>query len=139
MTAIPRLVVAGTHSGVGKTTIATALMAAFTRRMVGLFPTRARIEPRLAALGYLEAVAPADALWLCAGEPLRGHEFRYSEIDAVPPEIARTLRVHFRGADRDEGYRIGSALAGYAHLHFGSRPRFAHWLVEACRQWRSTL
>ena len=29
---IPRIVVAGTHSGVGKTTVATGLMAAFRRR-----------------------------------------------------------------------------------------------------------
>jgi cobyrinic acid a,c-diamide synthase len=32
MKPVSRLVVAGTHSGVGKTTIATALMAAFRRR-----------------------------------------------------------------------------------------------------------
>jgi len=32
MTRIPRLVVAGTHSGVGKTTVATGLMAAFAAR-----------------------------------------------------------------------------------------------------------
>lgn len=31
---IPRLVIAGTHSGVGKTTVATALMAALERRGV---------------------------------------------------------------------------------------------------------
>lgn len=38
MIRIPRLVIAGTHSGVGKTTIATALMAALTRRGLRVQP-----------------------------------------------------------------------------------------------------
>ncbi len=38
MISIPRIVIAGTHSGVGKTTIATALMAAFHRRGLRVQP-----------------------------------------------------------------------------------------------------
>ena len=34
----PRLTIAGTHSGVGKTSIATALMAALTRRGLRVQP-----------------------------------------------------------------------------------------------------
>jgi cobyrinic acid a,c-diamide synthase len=34
----PRLVIGGTHSSVGKTTVATALMAAFTRRGLRVQP-----------------------------------------------------------------------------------------------------
>ena len=34
----PRMVIAGTHSGVGKTTIATALMAAYARRGLRVQP-----------------------------------------------------------------------------------------------------
>lgn len=35
---VPRVVIAGTHSGVGKTTVATALMAAFRRRGLAVQP-----------------------------------------------------------------------------------------------------
>ncbi len=38
MSGVPRVVIAGTHSGVGKTTIAAALMAAFTRRGLRVQP-----------------------------------------------------------------------------------------------------
>ena len=102
--------------------------------MAGLFPTRARMQPRLAALGYLEAVPPADALWLRAGEPLRGHEFRYSEIDPMPAAVPRCLVLRNGRAERAEGYAAGSVLAGYAHLHFRSSPDFARRFVHACAE-----
>jgi cobyrinic acid a,c-diamide synthase len=105
--------------------------------MVGLFPTRARMRAQRAALGYLEAEAVEPALWLRAGERLRGHEFRYSEIDGMPPEIPRCLSLQSTGGARGEGYRTGSVLAGYAHLHFGSCPDFAGRFVEACGAGRS--
>jgi cobyrinic acid a,c-diamide synthase len=98
--------------------------------LVGLFPTRARMQLRLAALHYLEAEASEDALWLRAGDRLRGHEFRYSEIDAMPPEIPRCL---------NGCYRAGSVLAGYPHLHFRSCPDFGARFVEACRNRKSIL
>jgi cobyrinic acid a,c-diamide synthase len=101
--------------------------------MAGLFPTCARMQPRLAALGYLEAEAPADVLWLRAGERVRGHEFRHSEIDPMPPEVRRCLLLRNGRRERAEGYRTGLVLAGYAHLHFGSAPEFAGRFVEACR------
>src|SRR5438552_934095 len=53
----PRLVVAGTHSGVGKTTVATGLMAALARRGVGV--AAAKVGPGIPVLG---ALPPDDAL-----------------------------------------------------------------------------
>jgi len=97
--------------------------------MAGIFPTRARMQSRLAALGYLQ-VEPASTLWLRPGMALRGHEFRHSAIDPMPSSIERAW-----GAPA-ESYRAGSVLASYIHLHFLSCPEFAAGFVRHCAQWR---
>jgi len=63
----PRLVVAGTHSGVGKTTVATGLMSALSRR--GAAVASAKVGPDFIDPGYhaLATRRPARNLdaWIC--------------------------------------------------------------------------
>ncbi len=100
--------------------------------MTGLFPTRARMQPSLAALGYIEVEQLTNDCWLRRGEKIRGHEFRYSQIDEMPPHIARNCSVTSIQGTRAEGFSAGSVLAGYIHLHFASCPEFAERFVKAC-------
>lgn len=105
--------------------------------MAGVYPTRARMQPRLAALGYAEVEFAGDSGWLPPGRTARGHQFRYSEIDPIPEHIKRiyTLRSHRPGHESArEGYLAQNCLASYVHLYFLSNPAFSsHWL-QACRE-----
>ncbi len=103
-----------------------------TYPMVGLFPTRARMKSRLAALGYVEVEGVNGSGWLHQNEYVRGHEFRYSVIDEMPAHIARQYRVKTKEGVRLEGFVAGSALASYIHLHWGSCHEMASRFVAAC-------
>lgn len=99
--------------------------------MCGIFPTRARMQSRLAGLGYAEVEPLADLEWLVAGVRMRAHEFRYSTIDEMPASIRRVYRVHSAHGTRVDGYLAGSVLGSYLHVHFGSCPAFAERFVTA--------
>jgi len=100
--------------------------------MAGVFPTRARMQPRLAAIGYVEVEETDDVGWLRARERERGHEFRYSTMDEMPEHIARHYQLSSKNGTQPEGFIIGSALGSYVHLHFASCPDFAGRFVAAC-------
>ena len=95
--------------------------------MAGIFPTTARMQKRLAKLGYVEVQSAATEGWGLA----RGHEFRYSMMDPMPQSVTRLYR------EPAEGYRVGSVVGSYIHLHFLSCPRFAEQFVENCAGWRT--
>lgn len=100
--------------------------------MAGTFPTRARMQPRLAGLGYVQPELTGDCLWAANCHSLRGHQFRYSKIDPMPEGIARAYR------EPAEGYRWNSVLASYIHLHFLSCRTFAEQFVQHCANWALT-
>ena len=97
--------------------------------LVGVFPVRARMENRLAALGYREVTLRSAGLLGPAGTTLRGHEFHYSRIEPMPAEV-EILFAAENGAGA--GYRRQGVVAGYTHLHLGGRPEAAAALVAAC-------
>jgi len=99
--------------------------------MAGIFPTAARMQTRLAKLGYIEIEASDAEGWLAPGERARGHEFRYSVIDPMPETVRRAYR------EPADGYRVASVLGSYVHLHFGSCPRFAERFVDDCSRRRA--
>ncbi|HIJ95987.1 MAG TPA: cobyrinate a,c-diamide synthase [Desulfuromonadales bacterium] len=101
---------------------------------VGIFPARSRMLPRRKALGYRQVEVTQATAIAAAGAVVRGHEFHYSEIGAMPEEVERCYQVSRRGEVLcTEGYRVRNCLGSYIHLHFGSNPGIAATFVTACR------
>ncbi len=98
--------------------------------MAGIFPTTARMQKRLAKLGYIEVETRDAEGWLAAGECARGHEFRYSVSDPMPETIRRIYK------EPAEGYQVRFVVGSYVHLHFRSCPGFAEKFVRGCAQRR---
>ncbi|RQW78071.1 MAG: cobyrinate a,c-diamide synthase [Geobacter sp.] len=105
---------------------------------VGVFPVTTRMLPRRKALGYREIETTGDAMLGPKGTVARGHEFHYSEAEAMPSEVERVYRVKKNGNELGfEGYRYRNCIASYIHLHFGSCPQVAQSFVEACGKFKN--
>ncbi len=108
-----------------------------THEFVGIFPAITRMLPRRKALGYREVELRANSIIGPGGTVARGHEFHYSEMGEMPPEVERLYQVRKGQSDLGvEGYRYKNCLASYIHLHFGSNPSVAESFVESCRKYK---
>ena len=97
--------------------------------MVGIFPVTTRMLSRRKALGYREVQLIGDSLLGPTGTIARGHEFHYSEMDAMPPEVERVYRVR----KSDSGWvQRGSATGTASH-------RTSISTSAAVRGWRLLL
>jgi cobyrinic acid a,c-diamide synthase len=109
--------------------------------MAGVLPFATRMGGRRKALGYTEVLLREACLLGEPGLRLRGHEFHYSEIVESVPTAPWTSAYELQGRSGRpavmEGYRLGSILASYVHLHFGSAPEAAANFVGACRSFRA--
>lgn len=100
------------------------------REMAGVLPLEARMTGKRQALGYVEARALKDSVLLAKGEKVRGHEFRWSEVEWSDALLAYECFSSREGAGKHEGFCDGNILASYVHLHFagnrGAAARFIH-------------
>lgn len=81
--------------------------------MAGVLSGRARMQPRLVALGM-------QTLALASGE-LRGHTFHYGAIESAQPAWRHAQRPD--GGEGEALYRVGGLIASCAHFWFASNPR----------------
>ncbi len=95
--------------------------------MAGVYPAASTMQKRLRRLGYRLVEMQSETLLGSAGSLCYGHEFHYSEIDAMPEDIQRG---YILDDGRAEGYLIHNTLAGYVHLHWGRTPKAARHFVE---------
>jgi cobyrinic acid a,c-diamide synthase len=105
--------------------------------MVGVLPAKSIMRDGIAALGYCVVEGVNDSELLPDGQSIRGHQFRYSDLDSVPAAVKRQYRVKSTGISAStflEGYRIGNCLASYLHLHFHSNAGFAGRWLDLCRR-----
>ncbi len=82
------------------------------------------------SLGYATVVARRYGPLLRRGQRARGHEFHWSTLDWLDPELAAYELLETPG--RLEGYQCGAVLASYVHLHFGADARLAPAFVASC-------
>jgi cobyrinic acid a,c-diamide synthase len=112
--------------------------------MAGVFPfeTRMMRKPRL---GYREIVLKEDCILGNKEEKYRGHEFHYSEINAMrnaefgirsESNAGLIYSVHdAQGREKgEEGFRYKNTLASYVHIHFGSNERRAVLFADFVRR-----
>lgn len=91
----------------------------------GLLPGTIRMTDRLQNFGYHEIQTAGDSFLFPAGKKLRSHEFHYSEW--ITPDL---LKPAYQIGERKEGFCSGRLFASYQHLHFGSDPSIAPYLIK---------
>ncbi len=106
-------------------------------QMVGAVPADAVMHERPVGRGYVELQATAAAPWPVAAEDgsVRGHEFHYSSLENLAPDLKfayRVLRGHGVDGQRD-GIVHRNLLASYAHLRSGAGSDWARGFVAFVR------
>lgn len=121
------------------------------RSMCGIAPFTTRLTNSVKT-GYAEVTVAKGNPLFKAGEVVRGHTFRYSEIYGDRPSKMRVSEDEIaigwgatyevreeqkfgkgqQGVELD-GFAWNKVLVSQIHLHFGANPSLASSFVEACR------
>jgi len=104
--------------------------------MGGIFNLRSEMTARRKALGYREVITIRPSILGPKGIRIRGHEFHYSHVRDVPPDLDQVYAMNNRSGSSvpGEGYLIRNTLGSYVHLHWGSNRDVALSFVEFCRK-----
>jgi cobyrinic acid a,c-diamide synthase len=89
------------------------------RQMAGVIPGDVVMHDRPVGRGYVRLRETAAHPWpLAAGAEIRAHEFHYSSLENMPPDVVFAYEVtRGHGADgRRDGIVVGNVLASYTHL-----------------------
>ena len=103
-------------------------------KMVEVFPFTTSMGKRLKELGYYTVEALKDTILSKKGEIIKGHQFRYSNIDGTYSYLDKAYRIR-RGTSNEvssEGFSAKNVLASYVHLHFGSNMNIPRHFIDSC-------
>lgn len=110
-----------------------------TYDMVGALPADVVMHERPVGRGYVELTTTAEAPWpITAGDTpqtVRGHEFHYSSLENLSPDLKFAYHVqrgHGIDGERD-GIVYRNVLAAYAHLRSGAGADWAEQFVAFVR------
>ena len=97
--------------------------------MVGVIPGRVTMSPRPHGRGYIQLRETSASPWPGReeGKAIAGHEFHYSELQDLPPDVTFAYEV-LRGtgiANGHDGFVYKNLLASYAHLRDAEQN---HWV-----------
>ncbi len=102
--------------------------------MVGVIPGVAKMQTKLAALGYREIVGEGGNFLLKGNVHAKGHEFHYSTFQPNK-QIQPAYQTKGLRGTKKEGYLKENLVAGYTHFHFGSCPEMvANWIEQCLMQ-----
>ena len=108
-----------------------------TYDMVGALPADVKMHKRPIGRGYVSLQVTPDAPWssLGSGDTVRGHEFHYSSLENVSPEVRFAYTVT-RGHGVDgahDGVIYRNVLASYSHLRTHAGSNWAPAFVDFVR------
>jgi len=104
-------------------------------RMLGVVPADVMMHERPRGRGYVQLEETDHHPWP-GGREIAAHEFHYSALENIAPEVDFAYRVK-RGFGIDgqhDGIRFRNLLAGYAHLRDTSRNHWASRFVRFVRE-----
>ncbi len=103
--------------------------------MVGLFPGRMKMRPKLKMLGYYTGELQCSCPLGRTGKHLLGHVYHWSELEEEPSdELCRAFVLRKPGRDDQyDGFIRHNTVASYLHLHFAGELSYARNFVRSCR------
>ncbi|MBR3622577.1 MAG: cobyrinate a,c-diamide synthase [Selenomonadaceae bacterium] len=105
--------------------------------MTGVIPSKAKMEPKLQTVGYVEAEQLQDTIFGKKGLKFRGHEFHFSIEEGGGNSHAFMIEKIRTGAKYFEGFAEKNILGSYLHLHFRGSKDAAKNFVESCRKYKN--
>jgi len=105
--------------------------------MTGVLEEEVEMLTRPQGHGYETIVIDAPNPFFTLGSIIKGHEFHYSKLTALPSETtaAKVERGVGLGAGRD-GIMKKNVFAAYMHLHVNGAPQWTEGMISAARKYR---
>ena len=110
--------------------------------MVGALPADVVMHQRPVGRGYVELEATANAPWSfnAGNNPVRGHEFHYSSLENLAPDVRFAYQMR-RGHGIDgqhDGIVYRNVVASYAHLRTGAASNWASAFVSFVKSYKAS-